>query len=230
VERVVLHAEQREGKGKSAARKLRMKGLVPAIVYAKHETPVQVMTDRRELVKLLHQQGDKVLIDLDVKSGDTSNSKTVIIKEIQFDTVRDDILHVDFQQINLSEKIRVQVPLHSKGDAEAPGVKEGGILEHILRELDIECLPTDLPKEILVDVSGLKIGEPIHVKQIAAPQGVVILTDPEQIAVLIKFAAEEKVVEVKPEGEQPVEPEVIKKKKAEEEEAGEAGEAKKEEK
>jgi ribosomal protein L25, Ctc-form len=220
VERVVLHAERREGTGKSAVRKLRTQGLVPAIVYAKHESPVQVMTNRRELVKLLHQQGDKVLIDLNVKSGDATDNKTVIIKEIQYDTIREDILHVDFQQIKLTEKIRVHVPLQTKGDAEAPGVKEGGILEHILRELDIECLPADLPREILVDVSGLQISESIHVKDLHAPEGVTILTDPEQIAVLIKFAAEEKPAEVKPEGEVAVEPEVIKKKKEEEAEGG----------
>jgi len=227
VERAVLQVERREGTGKSAVRKLRTKGMVPAVVYAKHENPVQVMTDRRELTKLLHQQGDKVLIDLTVKSGDATESKTVIIKEIQYDTIREDILHIDFQQIKLTEKIRVQVPLQTKGDAEAPGVKEGGILEHILRELDIECLPTNLPKEIVVDVSGLKISEQIHVKEIKAPEGVVILTDPDQIAVLVNFAAEEKAAEVKPEGEQPTEPEVIKKKKAEEEGEG-AGEAKEE--
>jgi large subunit ribosomal protein L25 len=215
VERVTLNVELKNGTGKSITRKLRAKGLVPGIVYGKNELPVQVTADSRELVKLLHQQGENIIIDLNFK-GAAAGTKTVIVKEIQYDTIKNTIVHIDFQQIKLTEKIRVHVPLTTKGGADAPGVKEGGVLEHILRDVEIECLPANLPREILVDVSGLKISEPVFVKDLIAPEGVTLLNDPEQIAVLIKYAAEEKPAEEKVEPEA-VEPELVKKKKPEEE-------------
>ncbi|MBU0634807.1 MAG: 50S ribosomal protein L25 [Candidatus Omnitrophica bacterium] len=216
MERVSLKGEIRIGTGKSITGKLRSQGLIPAVVYAKAENPVHIQTGYREFIKLLHQQGENVIIDLQlVKSGKTM-SKTVIIKEIQYNPLKESIFHVDFQQIKLTENIKVYVPLRTVGDKEAPGVKEGGIVEHILREVEIECLPTQIPKEILVDTSTLNIGDAIHVKELKIPEGIKLLTDKEQITVHVKFVAEEKVEEEKP-VEEAVEPEVIKQKKPEEE-------------
>ena len=221
MERVVLNAQIREKTGTSIAKKLRAQGLVPAVIYSRGHTPVHVTTDRREFIKLLHKEGENAIIDLTLKKDDKDQKKTVIIKEIQYDTVKEGIFHVDFQQIKLTEKIRVDVPVISKGDADAPGVKEGGLLEHILREIEIECLPTDIPKEITIDVSGLNVGESVQVKDLQVKPGVTVITDPEQIVVMVKFEAEEKIEEEKPEEEAAAEPEVIKKAKAEEGEAEE---------
>ncbi|MFH1459809.1 MAG: 50S ribosomal protein L25 [Candidatus Omnitrophota bacterium] len=218
MERVTLNVKLREDTGKSAVKKIRQEGLIPAVVYAKKETPINLTVDRREFIKLLHKQGENAIIDLTLSQDKNSpENKTVLIKDIQFDTIKEEIFHVDFQQIKLTDKIRVHIPLRTQGDADAPGVKEGGILEHILREIEIECLPTNIPKEILVDVSGLNIGNSVHVRDLKVDAGIKIIDDLEQVAVLVKFAAEEKVEEEQPEeGEQITEPEVIKKGKPEE--------------
>lgn len=217
MERIVLNSQVREKTGTSIVKKLRTKGLVPAVVYAREHSPVHITIDRREFVKLLHKEGENAIIDLNIGTEAKPKKKTVIIKEIQYDAIKEGIFHIDFQQIKLTEKIRVHVPLVTKGDADAPGVKEGGILEHILREVEIECLPTNIPKEIVIDVSNLKVGEPICVKDLNIAQGLTVITDKEQIAVMVKFEAEEKLEEEKPEAEEAAaEPEVIKKGKTEE--------------
>ncbi len=216
MERVTLNVADRGVMGKSEAKKLRAQGQIPAVIYAKNAKPVHISADRREFVKILHKTGENVIIDLNV--GD-NKKHTVIIKEIQYDTIKEGIFHVDFQKIKLTDKIRIHVPLVTKGDADAPGVKEGGMLEHVLREVEIECLPTDIPKDIRVDVSGRKVGEAIHVGDIVLPEKVAMLTDPEKVAVQVKYEAEEKAAEEAPEeeGVEKSEPEVIKKKKEEEE-------------
>jgi len=222
VKRVVLNAKPREKTGTSAVKKLRSKGLVPAVVYAREHTPLHITIDRREFVKLLHKEGENAIIDLNVGTESKQKKKTVIIKDIQYDTIKEGIFHIDFQQIKLTEKIRVYVPIVTKGDADAPGVKEGGILEHILREVEVECLPTNIPKEILIDVSNLQVGEPVCVKDLNVDPGLTLITDKEQVAVMVKFEAEEKAEEEKPETEEETaEPEVIKKGKPEEAEAAE---------
>ena len=213
MEKATLNVKNRQETGTSAAKKLRMQGLAPAVIYAKNEKPEQVSIDQREFIKFLHKHGETAIISL--KTEGTGKLETVIIKEIQYDTVKSRIIHVDFQRIKLDEKIRAHIPLLTKGDADAPGVKEGGNLEHILREVEVESLPTNIPKEIIVDVSNMKIGDVIHVKELPVPGDIAIINDPEQVAVLVKFEAEEKAEE-KTEEEAPAEPEVIKKGKAEE--------------
>ncbi|MCG2712583.1 MAG: 50S ribosomal protein L25 [Candidatus Omnitrophica bacterium] len=211
MEKVILNVKSRQETGTSASKKLRMRGIAPAVIYAKNEKPVQVSVDQREFIKFLHKHGETAIISLQTE-GD-SKDETVIIKEIQYDTVKSRVMHIDFQRIKLDEKIRVHIPLVTKGDADAPGVKEGGNLEHILREVEIESLPGNIPKEIAVDVSNMKIGDVIHVKELPVSVGVEILNDPDQAAVLIKFEAEEKAEEKIEEGA--AEPEIIKKGKTE---------------
>jgi len=215
VEKILLNAEMRPESGTAVARRLRSEGKIPAVVYAKGEGTLHITADRREFVKLLHKQGENVIISLNIKKGSKMQPKTVIIKEIQYDTIKEDIFHVDFQQIKLTEKIRVHVPLVTRGDADALGVKEGGILEHVLREVEVECLPTDIPKQIVIDVANLNIGDSVHVRELAVDEKVTLLTEPEQVAVLVKFKAEEKPEEEKVE-EETAEPEVISEKKPEE--------------
>ncbi len=214
MEKVTLNVKNRQETGTSAAKKLRMQGIAPAVIYSKNEKPEQVSVDQREFIKFLHKHGETAIISLKTEGAD--KVETVIIKEIQYDTVKSRVIHVDFQRIKLDQKIRVYVPLITKGDTDAPGVKEGGNLEHILREVEVESLPTNIPKEIVVDVSNMKIGDVIHVKELPVTGDVAIINDPEQAVILVKFEAKEKVEEEKIEEEAAAEPEVIKKGKAEE--------------
>ncbi|MFH2138429.1 MAG: 50S ribosomal protein L25 [Candidatus Omnitrophota bacterium] len=216
MERAILNAEIKQGAGKSVTRKLRSKGLIPGVIYSKDKTSVHVTTDFREFVKLVHQHGENAIIELKINNDGTTVERNVIIKEIQYDTLKQSVLHIDFQQIKLTEKIKINVPLVTKGAEDCPGVKEGGNLEHILRELEVECLPTNIPHEINIDVTSLNIGEAIHVKELELPDDVVAITDGDQIVVLVKREKEQ--IEEKSEEAAPgaIEPEVIKQKKPEE--------------
>jgi large subunit ribosomal protein L25 len=202
VENILLSAKIRAGSGTSAARKIRMQGFVPGVVYAKKENPIQIGVNQKELIKLIHKYGESSIINLQLDDNGTITDKPVIIKEMQIDHIKNSVIHIDFQAIKMTEKIRVHVPLVTKGDSDALGVKEGGILEHVLHEIEIESLPMNLPKQIVVDVSGLKVGDSIHVKELIMPEGVHAIGNLEQVAVLVKY-----------------ETEVIKKGKTEEEEA-----------
>lgn len=222
MERVGFEAEIRTQSGTSKSRQLRRSGFVPAVVYSRDNAPVHVSVDRRQLVKMLHKQGENVIIDLAIKEGVAGEARTVIIKDIQHDTLRDQILHIDFQQIKLTEKIKFHVPVTTRGDSDCPGVKAGGVLEHVMREVEIECLPTNIPKEIVLDTAGLNIGDVLHVRDLKVPADVSIVTDLELVVVLVKVVAEEKAAEEVPAEEAATEPEVIKQKKVEDEEAGES--------
>ena len=213
MEKVILKASVRNETGKRVAKDLRAKGLVPANVYKGGKDATSLTVSCVVLKEILHTKaGENALITLKISDADASTKdRTVLIKEIQRHPVSDDILHVDFNEISLTEMLKVDVPLVSKG--EAIGVKaEGGILEHVLRELTVECLPTAIPEKIEVNVTDLKIGGHIFVKDIMVPEGVKILNDGELIALVIKAP---KVEVAKEEAEVPgsEEPELIRKKK-----------------
>ncbi|MCX5679406.1 MAG: 50S ribosomal protein L25 [Candidatus Omnitrophica bacterium] len=214
MEKVILKAEVREETGKRVAKDLRNKGLVPANVYRSGKAATSLTVADKELRGVLHTKaGENVLITLKVSGGESSaKDRTVLIKEIQRHPVRDSILHVDFNEISLTEVLEVNVPLVARG--EPAGVKiDGGLLEHVLRELSVECLPTDIPAKIEVDVSALKIGEHILVKDIKVPEGVKVLNDPELIALIVKAPKVEAPKEEAVAGGE--EPELIRKKKEE---------------
>ena len=216
---VDLHVGLREGKGKELNKKLRDEGLVPSIVYKKGEATVSLKIDRKNLSKALHTEaGENVIIKLHIDGAKKRKERTVIIKEVQRDPVKDHLLHVDFQEISLTEKLKVKVPIIGKG--EAIGVKQDeGVLQQVLWEVEIECLPTNIPEKIEVDISNLKIGDAIYVKDIQPSEGVKILDDPEGVAFSVEHAkAVEEVIAAPTEGEIQ-EPEVIKEKKPEAEEA-----------
>ena len=217
MECVALKAKLRERTGKSVARKLRQEGRIPCIVYAKGMDPINISIDSRECIKLLHKHGTKVVFDVSIESESKPQKHALIIKDIQYNALKEGITHIDFQQIKLDEKIRVKLPLLTKGDEEAVGVKAGGILEHIVRELEVECLGSNMPKEIVVDVTGLGVGQAIHVKEIELPEGITALDDPEKVVVLVKFEVEKEVEAEAEQAEVSAGPEVIKQKKTEEE-------------
>ena len=230
MEFVDLHASLREGTGKQLNKKLRKEGLVPAVVYKKGEDTVNIKIDKKNLLKALHTEaGENVIIKLHIDGTRKKKERTVIVKEVQSDPIRDYLLHIDFQEISLTETLKVKVPIAAKG--EAVGVKqEEGIFHQILWEIELECLPTNIPERIEVDVSNLKIGDSIHIKDILPPEGVRILDDPEKVVFSVEHAkVVEEVVAAPAEGEIE-EPEVIREKKEKVEEVAEVTEESSEEK
>jgi len=219
---VILKAQVRTETGKRVAKDLRNQGLVPANVYKGSKGAVSLQVVKNDLREVLSTKaGENVIITLKISGATDAQDKTVLIKEIQREPIMDEILHVDFGEISLTEMLEVNVPLVSKG--EAVGVKvDDGVLEHIMWELQVECLPTNIPEKIDVDVSDMKIGDSIFVKNIVAPEGVKILNDGELIVVSVKAKkAEAPKEELAAEGAEA--PELIRKKKEEgEEELAEA--------
>lgn len=224
-----MKALVREEKGKGACKHMRREGQIPAVVYKGGKEGISVQVDGKELWHALHTEaGENAIITMNISGGEKDIKKTVIVQETQTDPITDKFLHIDFHEISLKEKLKVNVPVTLKG--EAIGVKEEeGVLAQAMWEIEVECLPTEIPEHINVKVDDLRIGDAIHIKDIVAPQGVVILDDPDQVvaSVHVPQAEEEVVEEGAEEGEG--EPEVIKKGKGEEEgveetpEAGEEG-------
>ena len=222
-----LIIQRRAVTGRRPIRRRRREGFIPGVVYGKHVAPLAVEIERRQLIKLIHSAtGEHALVRLRLQDG-TPWEQAVLIHAVQHDPVDSEILHVDFHAIALTERLRVKVPILLKG--EAAGVKqEGGILEHFLREVEIECLPTEIPASVECDVSALKIGDTIHVRDLAAPAGAKITSDLEGVITSIQKPREEKPEEV---AAALTEPEVIREKKEEpaaggEETKGEAAEGK----
>lgn len=175
-----LVAETREGTGKGAARKLRAAGRVPAILYGHGMEPLSLSVDSRELFHLLHTgAGGNVLVDLVVDGTE----HLALPREVQRDHIKGRFVHVDFLAVRRDEKIHVTIPVRIVG--ESPGVKAGGVIEHHLWELNVECLATDVPEAIDVDVSELEIGSGVRVVDLKAPRGVTILTNPEDSVVAV---------------------------------------------
>lgn len=228
---VDLKANLRKERGKELNKNLREAGLVPAIVYKKGTESESLKIDKKNLLKTLHTEaGENVIIKLHIEDASKRKERTVILKEIQRDPVKDHLVHVDFMEISLTETLKVKVPITGKG--EAIGVKqEEGILQHVLWEIEVECLPTNIPEKIEVDISNLKIGDSIHLKDVSIPEGVKVLDDLENVVFSVERPKDvEELVAAPAEGELQ-EPEVIREKKEELEEGEEeAKEAKPEEK
>jgi large subunit ribosomal protein L25 len=167
---VKLSATRRTATGRSAVRKIKAQGAVPAIVYGARSKPEPLQIAKRDISLILsHASGENILVELEI-DGEKSG-RLALVQEVQHAPVGGDILHVDFHAVSMDEKIEADVPLEPTGTAE--GVKTfGGLLEQALRSLAIECLPRDLPDVITVDVSHLNIGDAIHVREIPLPQGV----------------------------------------------------------
>lgn len=213
MEEIFLNAQPREEVGRGKVKDLRDQGFIPAVVYAEGKESLAVKVSHHELLQLVHQHRiEGIIISLKIKDDKKQKARSCLIKEIQYDPVHDDILHVDFNEISLTKEIKVNVPVVAKG--ESVGVKqEGGSLEHILWEIEVECLPTNIPKNIEVDVTALKIGDSIHIKDLALPSGVKVLNDPAAIVLSVTAPMKEEVPVAPVEGEEVQEPEVIKEKK-----------------
>jgi len=213
MEEIFLDAEPRQELGKSKVKDLRKEGFIPAVVYSDGKESLPIKVSHKQLLQLIHQHRlESTVINLKVKDDKKQKARSCLIKEIQYDPVSDDIVHVDFNQISLTKAIKINVPVAAKG--EPIGVKqEGGSVEHILWEIEVECLPTDIPKGIEVDVSQLKIGDAIHIKDITFPANVKVLNNPEAIVLSVAAPIKEEIPVAPVEGEEKQEPEVIKEKK-----------------
>jgi large subunit ribosomal protein L25 len=215
-----LNGEERTGVGKSFARKLRAAGRIPAVYYGRGEQPISLTMNAKEVEILIHgSAGANVIVDLMV-AGAAAADRKALIREIQRDPVQGNILHLDLQHISLTERITVEVPIELIG---IPiGVKDGGgILEHVLRDVEVECLPTDIPAHLEADVTMLNIGDSLHVSDLKAER-VTILTEADRpIATVVPPTILE---EAAPAAEEAAaEPELVSGKKDEESETGEGG-------
>ncbi len=203
MKKVSLEAGIREKTGKGSSGRLRRRGYIPAILYGGKEAPQSLIVNIKDLKKALSTEaGENVIISL--KVGD--KTRMVIVKDLQVDLIREDLLHVDLYQISLKERLKASVPIVVRG--EAPGVKEGGILQHRLREIEVECLPTEIPESIPIDVGDLRIGNSLHVKDLRVTGDIKILADGEESVVSIVPPTVEEVAPPTPE-EVVAEPEVI---------------------
>jgi large subunit ribosomal protein L25 len=220
---VKLTAERRTVTGRSAVRKLKAAGSVPAVIYGAKDKAETLQVSRRDINAMLsHAAGENILVELEI----AGKSRLALVQEVQHAPVGGAILHIDFHAVSMDEMIQAEVPLEPAGTAN--GVKNmGGLLEQNLRSLAIECLPRDLPDLITVDVSALNIGDAIHVREIQLPAGVTTRVQPDLTAfsVLAPTVEEEPVAAAV---EAPTGPEVIREKKEEPEAAGATGAAPKE--
>jgi large subunit ribosomal protein L25 len=230
MQRPVLVAETREGFKKGNARKLRAKGMIPAVFYGPRSKTLPLALDPKELIKTLQTEaGANVLIDLDIRNAGDVGRKVVMVKDMQIHPLQRSILHADFYEVAMDELVNVEIPIHLVGKSE--GVKAGGILEQVRRVIEIQCLPGDIPKFIEVDVTALNIGDSIHVEHIKIEKAKILAETNFTIATVVPPAAEEKkvveeeVAEAAAEGEVKEEPE-----KEKEEEKKEKKEEKKEKK
>jgi large subunit ribosomal protein L25 len=219
---VSLEAAHRSDTGKGVARKLRADGRVPGVYYGRGEDSIALTVALKDLYQVLESaDGSNVIVDLKL-TGAAAKDRKALIREIQRDPVAGTLLHLDLQHISLTERITVEVPIVLLGTP--AGVKDGGgILEHLLREVEVECLPTDIPSKLEIDVSGLQIGDSLHVSDLKVERGEILTEATRAIAAVVPPTVLE---EVKPAEEgAALEPEVIgaKEKDEEAEEGGKEG-------
>ena len=210
---IQLKAQPRSGAGTVEAKKARHAGLVPAVIYGRHlSKPQNLQLNAKELKAALGKtSGEHVLVDLEIAGGEKT---LALIQDVQHHALKRHIMHLDFHALRADEKMHTTVPVLVFG--EASGVKNsGGIIEQLLRSIEVQCLPKDLPDSIVIDVTPLEIGDAIHIKDLPLPEGVTALGNPETSVLHVAAPAVEEVAATPAEGAAATEPEVIKEKKPE---------------
>jgi large subunit ribosomal protein L25 len=202
---VTLNVSKREGTGKGPARRARMAGKVPAVVYGRGMDPVSIEVDRREFLTALNTDaGMNVLLSIQIEG----EKITTLARELQRDPVRGTLLHADFVKVDLTVEVEVEVPVHLVG--EAPGVREGGVLEHPLFTVHVRCLPGDVPESIDADISNMNIGDSLRVADLASGKEFHIENDPEAIVAHIAAPiSEEELAAMEADAAGPVEEEAV---------------------
>jgi large subunit ribosomal protein L25 len=224
-----IKGEKRDVFGKNASRRLRRSGMIPVILYGAKDDNVPLTLKKKDIFEILKAEtGENTVFEVSYNS----EKRNAMIKELQMNPVTDEILHADLIQIALDKIVRVSVPVVTVG--EAVGVKtEGGFVDFITREIEIECLPRDIPEHIEIDISELHLRQSFKVGEVVVPDEITLISDPESLLVHIEMPTKEEEIEVEEEEEEVIgeeeEPEVIKKEKPEEELTEEQKEEKKKE-
>lgn len=177
-----LQAERRQFKGRKSRNLLAGQGKIPAVVYGKGIDSIPVAVDQRAAAKFLQKYGTSQLLDLKLDN----DQYKVMIKDLQHHPLNQQLIHMDFLKVDLNEEIRITVPIRLVG--EPKGIKEGGTMQHQLREVEVECLPTDVPEAVEVDVSHLEVGEAVYVRDLTAIEGVEIISEPDTLIASLVLA------------------------------------------
>jgi large subunit ribosomal protein L25 len=193
-----VNGSLREDTGKRSTKKVRKEGNLPAVLYGQKDV-LSLAVDPKELMKLIKQKGHNVVIDLAI-AGDSSPSRKVMLKDWQRHPLRELWVHADFYELDMSETIRIQVPVILEGVS--PGEKKGGVLNHAIRNIDLSCLPADIPENIKVSISELEIGDAIHISDLNLPENLKVFASSSATVVLVQ---QEKRAAVKEEGAEGVE-------------------------
>ncbi len=221
---IQLKATVREGTGKKLVKQIRSAGQIPAVIYGAHSEAVNLSVGMKDFEKAMqHARGENLLVDLQVTRTEGEETRLALIQDVQHHPVSDSILHIDFHEVSATETLRTEVTLHAVG--EPVGVRvDGGILEHLMRELSVECLPKDLPDIIEVNVEQMKVDDVLHVSDITPPPGVTFLDEPDQpIFIVAAPVTEAEATALEEGGAAAAEPELIGKKPAEDEGEADSG-------
>jgi len=198
-ERIKLTVAQRDEQGTRASRRLRRLGLIPGVIYGRGKAPHAIAVPERELRRVLTgDSGMHAILDVVLEGQKTARAS--ILKDFQQDPIRGTIIHIDLQEVRLDQPIQASVVVELVGGDEAPGVKEGGSLTQVVREVNVEALPMEIPDHLELDVSRLSIGDSLRLGDLPAREGVIYLDDPD--TVLASVAAPIRVEEIEPEGEE----------------------------
>jgi large subunit ribosomal protein L25 len=207
---LAIDVQKRAGTGTNANRRLRQSGKIPAVVYGGGKDTVPIQVDRKTLIDLMKTGESENAIFL-LKLADSGQERHAMIRDMQVDPLTRQVMHIDFQRILMTEKVKVQVPVELTGTAY--GVKtEGGMIDFVHREVAVECLPGDIPKHIDLDVTELRVGQHVEARELKLPEGVTLAEEPERVIVALSHTkAEESAA-----AEVVAEPEVVKRGKTEE--------------
>jgi large subunit ribosomal protein L25 len=229
MDRIAITAKVREKAGKGVARGLRREAQVPAVLYSHGKsTPIAMVS--KDISKILNAEGgEHALINLKLEGVKGAGEKLALIKDYQVDPLSGKLIHLDLMEVAMNQKVKIHVEVHISGTA--AGVKEGGIFQYGQRDLEIECLPANIPDIIDVNIAHLKVNESLHVRDITAPEGVKILTEGDQTVATIQppmseAKLEEMLTATPAVAEEGAEPELVKKAKKEGEAAATGAEAK----
>ncbi len=184
MERQTLEAYKRTELKKGASNRLRRQGWIPAVIYGSHE-PKTVSVQQNEFEKKFHSVSENTIITLQLGK----EKHDVLVKDYQEDTIRGFVTHIDFYEIEKGRTLRTNIPVHVNGTP--AGVKEGGLLEERLHEIEVECVPADIPEYFEINVENMNIGDTVHVEELEIPKGVKVLSLPEQVVVTVTTQKEE---------------------------------------
>jgi large subunit ribosomal protein L25 len=167
MEEIILRAEERSGKGKSVAAKLRREGRLPAVLYGRDTEPLAISIGAKEWDKLRKHMNRNVILSMELQKAGAVDKRSVMVRDIQKQSVSHQVLHIDFLQVSMERMVEVEITIHLTGTPK--GLQNNGIIEQHLRTINVECLPANIPEEIAIDISDLDIGDSYHTHQISIP-------------------------------------------------------------